>query len=105
LLRCLIVAFVSLTLTRLNPHCNLINTFWRSQLLVFCSTIVLLVLICQPLVVTQTATPSTLSRYGGNLEPRYCYFKASSASDDAVRLFASIRCEVISPKKTVPKGI
>ncbi|VUZ41798.1 unnamed protein product [Hymenolepis diminuta] len=38
LLRFSLIAFVPyLSLTRLNPHCGLTNTFWPDQFLVFCS--------------------------------------------------------------------
>ncbi|KAM3171235.1 hypothetical protein ACTXT7_017022, partial [Hymenolepis weldensis] len=36
---------ISLSLTRLTPHCGLINTFWPSQLLVFCSVTIVPVVI------------------------------------------------------------
>ncbi|VUZ57381.1 unnamed protein product, partial [Hymenolepis diminuta] len=49
LLRCPFIAFVPyLSLTHLNPHCDLINTHWPKQLLVFYSRIGVS---CQPLVV------------------------------------------------------
>ncbi|VUZ57380.1 unnamed protein product, partial [Hymenolepis diminuta] len=52
LLRCPFIAFVPyLSLTHLNPHCDLINTHWPKQLLVFYSRIGVS---CQPLVVTLT---------------------------------------------------
>ncbi|VUZ40847.1 unnamed protein product [Hymenolepis diminuta] len=59
LLRCLLIAFVPyLSLTQLNLHCDLINTFWPSQILVLCSVTVVHVVSCQPLVVTPTPTNS-----------------------------------------------
>ncbi|VUZ49316.1 unnamed protein product [Hymenolepis diminuta] len=48
------MAFVPyLSLTRLNPHCGLINTFWSKQVLVFCSKTGVS---CVPLVVILTPT-------------------------------------------------
>ncbi|VUZ57770.1 unnamed protein product, partial [Hymenolepis diminuta] len=54
LLRCLLIASVLyLSLTRLNPHCGLINKFWPSRLLISCSRTGVS---CQPLVVILTPT-------------------------------------------------
>ncbi|VUZ41215.1 unnamed protein product, partial [Hymenolepis diminuta] len=47
LLRCTLLAFVPyLFPTHLNPHCDLINTFWPCQLLVFQSVTAIVVVSC-----------------------------------------------------------
>ncbi|VUZ56310.1 unnamed protein product, partial [Hymenolepis diminuta] len=56
LLRCPLIAFVLyLSRIRLNPHCDLINTYWPKYLLFFCSRNGVS---CQPLVIL-TPTNST----------------------------------------------
>ncbi|VUZ50150.1 unnamed protein product, partial [Hymenolepis diminuta] len=55
----LIGLYPYLSLTRLNLHCGLINTFWPKQPLVLLSRTGVS---CKPLVVTLTSTCSSFSR-------------------------------------------